>query len=302
MDTCESDDLQPTSEALGKIIIAEVASVFHFRKNGILHKLLGWIGKKPAKRFACLLKRLDKIVAEEGFNPAAKVGIAFFTDGCKVVGSSLIPAEGPLLVVANHPGGADSVVAAACVSRPDVHLIAVRHPMLEAMPSISQHLIYLDAEVHAGGGIIRRVLHLLRSGQAVIIFPRGSLEPDPAQIPGSVESLAGWSDSIGFFLSRVPETCFLPLLISKVIVPKAWNHPLARLCKSTKKRQQTAIILQFAMQMLTKKAAWKTPVQVNFGSPMSASELSYNPDPRIVSQAVRNSMLQLLESAYADQP
>ena len=53
---------------------------------------------------------------------------------------------------------------------------------------------------------IREVIQALNDDMAVIIFPKGLLEPDPALIPGAVESLKGWSDSIGVFLNKVPKT------------------------------------------------------------------------------------------------
>ena len=80
-------------------------------------------------------------------------------------------------MVANHPGGADSMAAMASLKRDDQHLLVNERPMLRAMPNASRHLIYIDEASPTKFDIMRRVINLLQNGESVIIFPRGNLEP-----------------------------------------------------------------------------------------------------------------------------
>ena len=270
----------PDIETLVDVLLFEVANHFKLGKRSMIYKIINRFGKVPAKRFAAIMQRFDQMVGEKSIWEAARDVLEEFTDSWDAKGLKGVPASGPLLVVANHPGSADSVAAMAAIERTDQSMIVIERPMLVAMPNFSQYMIYVDEENPARFGLMRSVIQRLNDGKSVIMFPRGNLEPDPGLVTGAVESIDHWSDSIGLFLSKVPDTIVQPLLISNVIVPKAWQSLIALRAKSIKNRQQIAMILQVAMQRVFPKGGWKIPIKVTAPESVSARDLSGRLDPR----------------------
>jgi 1-acyl-sn-glycerol-3-phosphate acyltransferase len=270
----------PDIETLVDILLFEVTNHFKLGQRSTIYKMIDWLGRVPAKRFAAIMQQFDRMVAEKSIWEAASDALKEFTDGWDVSGLEGVPSSGPLLVLANHPGAADSVAAMAAIERNDQSMIVLERPMLVAMPNFSQHMIYVDEENPARLGLMRRVIQKLKDGQTVIMFPRGNLEPDPCLVAGAVESINHWSESVGLFLSKVPDTIVQPLLISNVIVPKAWQSLIAQWAKNTKTRQQIAMILQVAMQRLFPKGGWKIPVKVKAPECVPARDLSRRLDPQ----------------------
>ena len=53
---------------------------------------------------------------------------------------------------------------------------------------------------------MREALRHLESGGAVLLFARGTIDPDPAFMAGGESELNGWSRSLEIFLGSVPES------------------------------------------------------------------------------------------------
>lgn len=96
---------------------------------------------------------------------------------------SYIPAEGPLLVVANHPYGvADGLAISALLEtiRPDVRIIVWN---AIGLPPSRQHFLPLDLAEDGNTGSLRQNVGIrrdatrhLRDGGCVVLFPSGSVE------------------------------------------------------------------------------------------------------------------------------
>ncbi len=67
---------------------------------------------------------------------------------------------------------------------------------------------------------VRRSIQHLKDGGAVLIFPSGQIDPDPAVLPGAREALEKWSKSIAIMLRRVPETRLVSAITSGVLHEK----------------------------------------------------------------------------------
>ncbi len=230
------------------------------------------------------MAEFDQAVFDHPLWEAARKVLPNFAAGWQFALKSPLPKDKPILAIANHPGAADSLAALAALERPDVNFLVIKRPMLAIMPNISQHMIYLEEYNPVRVNIIRDLIHTLQKRETLLMFPRGNLEPDPALYPGALDSLQQWSQSIGLILSRVPETVLQPILISQVVAPRAWRHPVARMGKTTKTRHQIAMLLQTAMQQLFK--GWKIPVKVTLPSPVPARELAQSLDPHALNKAV----------------
>ena len=194
----------------------------------------------------------------------------------------------------------DSIGAVVTVGREDVRVVAARREFFRVLPHISNHLLTIETDTSLRLEAVRHIIQSLKDGQAVIIFPSGKLEPEPSLMPGAVASLDQWSASVGVFLSKVPETRLLPILISQTLSPKAWQSWLARLPKTQKRRHQAAMGWQFLKQRVSKDSAWKMPLRTDTGRIQTASDLDPSLDPKKLSQAVQDEMKHLLSSIYPE--
>lgn len=205
------------------------------------------------------------------------------------------PTEGPLPVVANHPGGTDPFVMATAIERRDLHILSQNHAIFEALPSIKKYLI-ITAEDRSDGHIaIRKMLTLLKGGGSILVYPGGELEPDPALFPGSSNLLRDWSRSISLVISRLPDAIFQPAILRGTISQQAWKSRLASMARSATTRLQIAMILQVAVQQL-KHDAYPVKTTLIKGKPMQARELDVNLNPDSIHGALMEVVAEMVRS------
>jgi hypothetical protein len=106
-------------------------------------------------------------------------------------------------------------------------------------------------------GVLRAGVKHLKQGGALLAFPAGEIEPDPATFGRrkAVDSLLRWSDSYVLFARRVPQTRFIPALVSHVISPQAQRHVLTLLRRTAHDKQRLAAVLQVALPRYQKMVA-----------------------------------------------
>ncbi|HSN95383.1 MAG TPA: 1-acyl-sn-glycerol-3-phosphate acyltransferase [Anaerolineaceae bacterium] len=287
-----------------KLVEDDLLTTFKLKPGSLQYHLLKFLFRKPFFHMAEFLTQLDDHLAHTDVASMALLTVDRLASGLIMHDQPKIPAAGPVLVVANHSGWIDSFVALAGITRPDVYLLAGSHPTLENLPHFKEHLILVDPKaVTNRAAAIRQVIEHLKAGHVVVIFPKGLLEPDPALMPGAESSILEWNDSIGIFLNKVPQTVLQPMLISQMVNPKAWDHWAIKLFREQRRRQQFAIMLQFA-RLLRKKSGskWKVQPRVDFGEVLSAYDLSPTLNPREISLHLKKQMLSLLARVYPNQP
>jgi hypothetical protein len=103
----------------------------------------------------------------------------------------------------------------------------------------------------------------LEEGGALLTFPAGEIEPDPATfgLQRAAASLQNWSDSYTLFARLAPRTQFVPALVSHVISPDAQRHPLTLLRRTARDKEKLAAALQVALPRYRDLVA-----RVTFGS------------------------------------
>ena len=69
-----------------------------------------------------------------------------FIPRLKIIGSELVPSDGPVLVAVNHPGGADSIALISSVPRPDTYAIVGDRPLLRALVNCGRHFIFISPQ------------------------------------------------------------------------------------------------------------------------------------------------------------
>jgi hypothetical protein len=235
-----------------------------------LFRPLTWLG---AHQFAKLCSRFDQEVAESGIVSAMHRMLLHFATSVEVSGAEQVPPEGPLLVLANHPGTFDSIFVSAMLCRNDLQILAWGWPLLRRLPATSRHLIYATDDPHQRMGVFRTAIRRLQAGDALLIFPTSDLDPDPDAQPGSVEALQNWSPSIEMLLRQAPGARVQIVIMSGVLIPRFLRHPLARLPKSVKGRRTVAELLQMLQQLVLPRSLHVIP-RLSFGRPMTLQELT----------------------------
>lgn len=225
--------------------------------------------RPAASRFARTACEFDDRVGEQGLARGSEWLLNQMTTGLATSGLANVPPDGPVVILANHPGMTDTVALfTSLASRPDLRVIASDRPFLRALPNVARQLIFLPVEGDGQMLAMRTAARHLQNGGALLTFPAGDIEPDPATFGSrrAAASLANWSSSYTLFARLVPTTRFVPALVSRVVSPGAQRHPLTLLRRTARDKEQLAAALQVALPRYRDLAA-----KVAFGASTSAA-------------------------------
>jgi 1-acyl-sn-glycerol-3-phosphate acyltransferase len=244
-------------------------------KLDALHALVGHLFARPARRITETVFYYDWLVGSKGLVDSSTWLLEQFTHSVQVEGHLPAPA-GPLLIVSNHPGMVDAMAIFAHIPRRDLRIIAAERPVLRLLPNILPYLIFVPEDPQRRLPVIRTAAAHLRAGGALLNFPAGQIEADPALHPDADRSLASWSGSVDMLARLVPDLTILPVAVSGVISRQALRHPLARLYRTAKQREWVAATLQVMLPRYR-----DSRVIVRFGQPMHAV---HQPLPAVIDQ------------------
>ena len=250
-------------ERLTRVCVDDVITAFGL--GGLGRAVLEALSRVPARRLARQVLGFDSIVGEAGLGAGGAWALERLCRSARIEGRDNVPRGGPLLLVSNHPGLADAVALFAATPREDLRVIAADRPFLDALPNTSRYLLTVR-EIPAGrSGVVRAAARHLRGEGAVLTFPGGRIEPDPAVLPGAVEALGSWSSSADLFARLAPGLAVVPVVVSGVISPRALHFPLTRVRRRKRDREWLAATLQ----MLT-PALRDVDARAEFGRPIYA--------------------------------
>lgn len=262
-------------EALTQFITDEIFKILKASPRGWVRRTFGPIFRLPTHRFAQVAAAFDRNVAEFGFREAARRILPVFAQAFEAHNVENIPLEGPLLITSNHPGTCDSLVIAASIPRPDLKIVATGAPFVQGLRNAAQNLIYTSRDVHEQMLVVRRAIHHLKDGGALLIFPTGTIDPDPALSNDAANDLGKWSPSIEVMLRHVPQTRVLLSIVSGVLSARwRWN-PLVRLMGDDHRQRSIAEFLQVIQQMIFPNSIRVTP-RLTFSDPLSTDDLATN--------------------------
>ncbi len=276
-------------------IYEEILSAFKLPRNEFLKKVTSPLFSKPAEKFARIGANLDYDVKEFGVRKAAELMLANFVEKVSSKGLNRVPKEGPLLVVSNHPGTVDSVAIAASLPRNDLKIVAQNIPFLMDLPNASKHLIYTKKPPHveSRAGVVRSSIRHLRSGGAVLIFPSGQIDPDPAVLPNAREAIEKWSRSIALMLRQAPETNTLVTIVSGVLEKKYADNPFVKIHRDPVAQRRMAEFIQMLQQLFKDRKLPQT--NISFGDPILCSCFENLRDTRDVIERIKLQALELLD-------
>ncbi len=280
-------ETQPTNQldGLTRINLEDMITSFGWQGWRMGRWLAGVFFTGPARKFARQVIALDEDVGSLGLQAGARRMLPQFSRGLTLHGQETIPMSGPLLVLSNHPGMADTLALFASLPRADQRVVGNERPFLTALPELSRYMIYVPENPANRMRVIRQICLGLRSGGSVLTFPAGHIEPDPAVLPGAVESLEGWSESIGIFARAVPGLSIVGAVVSHVLAPQATYHPLTRLRRQKKDRESLGATLQLIANTLL-PGLWPVMTEITYTSPLAADSLKDLRDPKEITRAV----------------
>ena len=259
-------------------------------QRGVARRPLELLSRVSARRLARQVATYDRVVGESGLRAGGAWALERMARRVEVEGRENVPREGPLLIAANHPGLGDSLALFATIPRTDLRVVAAVRPLLDALPNTSRYLLTVAEASPGRFGLVRAATRHLRDGGAVLTFPGGRIEPDPAVLPGAAEALERWSASVGLFARLVPGLTVVPAIVSGVLSPTALRNPLIFLRRKREDREWLAATLQMMTPMLR-----NVTTRVAFGQPVRVED----PSGMVVDRAVQEEARCLIERCKA---
>ena len=261
------DDRLALTHVLTENLIQEMIKALALPETETIRRIIGSLLGGAIQRFTDLAAELDRVVAQDGLAGGARWLLPRFVRTHSAHGIENIPAEGPLLIASNHPAFVDSLLISAHIPRRDYKVIIGEIPFFQHLPNLSENAVFAPSPNDPMGRmqVVREVIrHLQRSG-AILIFPRGSIEPDPAWMPRPDAEFDHWSRSLEIFLKHVPQTQVLVTMVSGVISRAAMRHPITWFRRARPDRQRLAFIYQFIRQMVAGRELFGLTPRVTFG-------------------------------------
>lgn len=259
------------NNSLSDINLNDLVAAFGWEHSPMLRRLVRFVFRGAAGKFARQMVSFDGQVGLNGLPEGARQALRGYVKDVRVFGQENLPASGPVLYLSNHPGMTDTLCLFAALHRPDLRIIALRRPFLQALPNVSKQLIFLSDDAADRMGAVRKAASHLREGGAVLTFPAGEIEPDPDVYAGAYESLDRWLDSAGVFMRFAPETKIVPVLVRNVLWSKAVRHPLTHIRSGRSERERLGASFQLLMQILFDIRPVTVKVQV--APPIGLSEI-----------------------------
>jgi 1-acyl-sn-glycerol-3-phosphate acyltransferase len=260
-------------ETLTRINLEDMFDNFGLGRLRLGRGLVAWLCRTPARMLAEQAVRFDQYVGEAGLQVAARRWLLPHVNRLDIVGLQHIPAEGGLILAANHPGMTDTLAILSSVPRSDLRLVSADRPFVRTLEHIAQRTFFVSDRSGERLAAVRQVTRYIQQGGAVLICPAGQIEPDPAVMPGALESLQTWSDSLGLFVRLAPQVTVVPVVVSGVVYGPALDHPLTRVRRSSRDRERIATTLQ-AYWQCAGRITRHINVRIEFGQPLSAAELN----------------------------
>jgi len=277
-------------DTLTQINLDDLVSSFGWQNKPLLAGFLRRTFISPPQAFAHQMVEFDSAISTQGLVEASRFAVRNYVDDIRVFGSDRIPASA-FLALSNHPGMCDTLSLFIALNRPDLKIIALSRPFLNALPNMSKQLAYVTGDSGSRVTLVRQLSTHLRHGGAALTFPAAHIEPDPDVQKGAVESLSAWTDSVGVFVRMAPETAVLPVLVRGVVRKKTAKHPLTYLRRHGEEREKFTAALQLLAHVVLKRK--DVHVRMQIGNPVYARDLGTT-ETKAIHQAVLAEMKQLI--------
>ncbi|MGB3634645.1 MAG: 1-acyl-sn-glycerol-3-phosphate acyltransferase, partial [Rubrobacteraceae bacterium] len=276
------DEDQDQVSTLAKVCTDDLLSAFGLGELRYGRLPLELLSSIPTRRLALQIATYDRLVGEAGLAAGGTWAMKRMSRHAAVEGLDSLPEHGPVLFVSNHPGLADAVALFAAIPRPDLRIVAAERPFLSALPNTSRYLLTINEKSPERLALVRQANRHLKRGGAMLTFPGGRIEPDPAVLPGADAALEDWSSSVEFFARLEPNLVVVPVAVSGVISTAALRNPLVFL----RRRKEDQRWLAATIQMLVPRMRDVT-TRVTFGEPIRARDSGTLVGPAVLQEMRR---------------
>lgn len=280
-------------------ITDEVYFALFKRFTGPLRGLVGRLVYRPTTRFSRIFAEADDWAGRDGLPGAGKSLAHNLNVLVASRGAEGLPAQGPLLVVSNHPGAYDSVALCASIPRPDLKIIVFETGFYRTLENIRRRMIFATQDTSGRMLALRQAIEHLRQGGAILTFGTGEIDPDPAVEPGARDALREWKSSLEIMLRKAPQTQLALVMVSGVLQRKFLDHPLTRFHRPGMDRRRLAEFLQVIRQLLRPDPAGAR-VCLDFSAPISMDVLAAEGPAQRLMPAVTARAAALLEQHLRD--
>jgi hypothetical protein len=254
---------------LTKLLIAELVGAVGLPRTEPFLRLFWFLFRRPMSRLSTLGLTFDRLVAEAGFPNASEWALTHWCSHITARGTQDIPAEGPLLIVSNHPGTYDALIIFSKVDRQDIRWISTEIPFLDNLLHTRNHVIFASrSNALKRMSAMRSAIRHLQAGGALLYIGAGQLDPDPAVYPNAAENIEEWLPGIDFFFRHVPRLRLMPTIVSGVVSPKWARSPITCLRRKDIDKRRLAEFGQGIIQLLFPGRLMFTPY-VSFGPPVT---------------------------------
>lgn len=236
--------MQANIDVLTAMNVADLQKSFKVDQRPVLRRIVAVLGWWPARRLARSMAACDRLAGQQSLAAAGQVIVDQYATQVDYVGTAHIPRTGAVLICANHPGMVDTSALFVAINRPDVLVIAADRPLLRALPNVAARLICVPDEVAGRAQAMRIAARHLRNGGALLTFPAGHIEPDPAVMDDADATLVDWSAVTALFCRLVPGLPVVGALVSGVISARALQNWWVRRMPVRKDRDWFAATLQ----------------------------------------------------------
>lgn len=284
------------SDALTQSLVCELTKALGLPQTERIKRAIASLSAQALRRFIDLACHLDSVVEHQGVAGGARWLLPRFVRCYSATGIENVLATGPLMIASNHPAPIDSVLISAHMPRRDYKVIIGEIPFFELLPNIRKNAFFAPADSDAMGRMrmVREAIRHLKNGGAILIFPRGGIEPDPAWMPHPGAEFHLWSRSLEIFLKHVPQTQVLVTIVSGVISKIAMRNPITWFRKARPDRQRLAFMYQFIRQMIAGREIFGLTPCVRFGDLVSVENV---PDRAHMLETITWSARPLLRTA-----
>src|SRR5437773_4971800 len=128
---------------IARIVARESAETIVGRPAGfrveVVRRLIGPVADHVAGRFVAYDRALG-----DGLRHGSTWILDDAAGGLAVEGRDRVPKQGPLLVVANHPGLSDAIALVAALGRDDAWIVTANYPFLHAMRLASRRFLFVS--------------------------------------------------------------------------------------------------------------------------------------------------------------
>ena len=261
------------SETLSESLVNEIVTAVGLPPTKFYHQLFWRIFRRITDNFAEIGATFDELTHTEGFPSACEWALSLFCKDIQTHGAENIPQEGPLLVLANHPGAYDALVIFSNLKGHSIRSVSSEIPFLNLMPNASENFLFTPRkDVRERMVVLRHAIRHLQSGGTLNYFGSGHRDPDPAVYPGAEGYIDHWLNIFDMFFKYVKGLKIMPVIISGVISKKWVKHPITWIRKKQIDRQRLAEFGQVIYQLRKPGRLFLNP-RISFGQPFTEASL-----------------------------